>query len=362
MIRMADLAARHARVAAEVEPAVLAVLRSGRYVGGPVVDAAMAGVAKHFGWGHAVGVNSGTDALIYALQAVGVRPGDEVVVPAVTFFASAGAVCRIGAVPIIADVRPDLPLLDPAALPITARTRAVMAVHLYGERCDLPALSVPIVDDAAQVAGADPACRTGEIAAVSFYPTKTLGAAGDGGCVLTDSPGVARKLHLLTHHGMPTPYVAEAIDGVVGANSRLDAIQAAVLHAHLGDLTARVAARRAHAQTYDQELPASVERIPRWSGHPVHQYVLLLPPGVDRDAVAARMRAQAIETAVYYPRSLSAQPALAAFARPTPRADAFCARCLALPVHEGLGEQEVCKVIDGLTQALAQTVREPRRA
>lgn len=351
-VRMADMAARHARVASVVEPAVIEVLRSGRYVGGPVVDQTMRALAGHFGWNHAVGVNSGTDALIYALQAVGVRPGDEVIVPALTFFASAGAVCRIGARPVIADVRADLPLLDPFDLPITPRTRAVMAVHLYGERCELPVLPVPIVDDSAQTAGADPPCKTGEIAAVSFYPTKTLGAAGDGGCVLTDDPLVARKVHLLTHHGMPTAYYAERVDGVVGANSRLDAIQAAVVGAHLADLPARTAARRANAVVYDRELPASVDRIPRWTGHPVHQYVILVPRAADRDAVAARMRERGVETAVYYPRSLASQPALAEFARATPRADAFCTRCLALPVHESLSEGDVARVIEAVRVAL----------
>ncbi len=351
-VRMADLAARHARVAAAVEAAVLEVLRSGRYVGGPVVDRAMTAVAAHFGWARAVGVNSGTDALVYALQAVGVRAGDEVIVPAVTFFASAGAVCRIGARPVIADVRVGLPLLDPSDLPITSRTRAVMAVHLYGEHCALPTLPVPIVDDSAQTAGADPPCRTGEIAAVSFYPTKTLGAAGDGGCVLTDSEEVAGKLRLLTHHGMATHYIADQVDGVVGANSRLDAIQAAIVHAHLADLPARVQARRRNAAIYDAELPAAIERIPRSAGHPVHQYVLLLPPGADRERIVGRMKEAGVETAIYYPRPLSAQPALAEFARPTPRADAFCARCLALPVHEGLTEGEIGRVIAGIRTAL----------
>ncbi len=344
---MADLAARHARVARLVEPAVLEVLRSGRYVGGPVVTATMSALAEHFAWKHAVGVNSGTDALVYALQAVGVRPGDEVIVPAVTFFASAGAVCRIGATPVIADVRADLPLLDAENLPLSPRTRAVMAVHLYGERCALPSLPVPIVDDAAQSAGADPPCRTGIIAAVSFYPTKTLGAAGDGGCVLTDDPEVARKVHLLTHHGMPTAYLAETVDGVVGANSRLDAVQAAVLGAHLTDLPARVAIRRRNAAIYDRELPASIQRLPRGPGHPVHQYVVLLPPGVARDAVVSGLRSRGVESAVYYPLSLSRQPALARFTRltPTPRADAFCARCLALPVHESLSDDDLAQVI-----------------
>lgn len=342
---MADLAARHARVARLVEPAVLEVLRSGRYVGGPVVAATMAAIAEHFAWKHAVGVNSGTDALMYALQAVGVRAGDEVVVPAVTFFSSAGAVCRIGAIPVIADVRADLPLLDAENLPISPRTRAVMAVHLYGELCALPSLPVPVVDDAAQAAGADPPCRTGIIAAVSFYPTKTLGAAGDGGCVLTDDPAVARKVHLLTHHGMPTAYYAEAIDGVVGANSRLDAVQAAIVGAHLTDLPARVASRRHNAGIYDRELPASVARLPRSAGHPVHQYVVLLPPGRDRESVVAGLRGRGVDSAVYYPLPLSRQPALAAFARPTPRADAFCARCLALPVHESLSDDDLAQVI-----------------
>lgn len=350
---MADLAGRHARVAATVEPAVLEVLRSGRYVGGPVVDAAMAQVAAHFGWRHAVGVNSGTDALVYALQAVGVRAGDDVIVPAVTFFASAGAVCRIGARPVIADVRADAPLLDADALPWTPRTRAVMAVHLFGARCELPALHVPIVDDAAQTAGADPPCRVGTVAAVSFYPTKTLGAAGDGGCVLTDDPALARRVHLLTHHGMASAYHADAVDGVVGANSRLDAVQAAVVAGHLADLPARVALRRRHAARYDAELPEAVQRLPREPGHPVHQYVVLLPPRADRDAVVARLRALGVETAVYYPLPLSRQPTLAAFARPTPRADAFCARCLALPVHEGLSDDDVAQVIAAVGAALA---------
>lgn len=349
---MADTAGRHARVAATVEPAVLEVLRSGRYVGGPVVEATLARLAAHFGWAHAVGVNSGTDALVYALQAVGVRAGDDVVVPAVTFFASAGAVCRIGARPVIADIRPDVPLLDPSALPITPRTRAVMAVHLFGARCALPELPVPVVDDAAQTAGSDPPCRTGCIGAVSFYPTKTLGAAGDGGCVLTDDPAVARKVHLLTHHGMASAYHADAIDGLVGANSRLDAVQAAVLAGHLDDLPARVARRRGIAERYDAELPAAVTRLPREAGHPVHQYVVLLPAGADRDAVVGRMRAEGVETAVYYPVPLSRQPALAAFARSTPHADAFCARCLALPVHEGLSDDDASQVIAALARAL----------
>jgi dTDP-4-amino-4,6-dideoxygalactose transaminase len=344
---MADLAARHARVAADAERRVLEVLRSGRYVGGPVVDEAASRLAAAFGWSRGVGVNSGTDALTYALQALGVRPGDEVVVPAVTFFSTAGAVARMGARPVIADVRADVPLLDAANLPLGPRTRAVIAVHLYGAACPLPTLPVPVLDDAAQAIGAAPPARTGVIGAASFYPTKTLGACGDGGIVLTDTPELADAVRRLTHHGMNTPYEAEAVSGWVGGNSRLDAVQAAVLLAHLDDLPARVAARRAHAARYDEALAdvSEVWRLPRETGHPVHQYVVCSPR---RDALRAALGAAGIETAVYYPRSLAAQPALAPFARATPNADAFCARTLALPVHEGLSSDDVSRVADAV--------------
>ncbi len=344
MIRMADLAARHRRVAGACEARVLEVLRSGRYIGGPVVEEAERRLADSFGWRHGVGVNSGTDALIYALQAVGVMPGDEVIVPAVTFFASAGAVCRIGAIPVIADVRDDLPLIDPDTLPRTPRTRAVIAVHLFGERCPRPVADLPVVDDLAQTAGAS--LRTGDIGAVSFYPTKTLGAAGDGGLVLTDDPETARAVRLLTHHGMPRPYHHERVRGHVGANCRLDAMQAAVLLAHLDDLEARVAERRAIALRYDAALPAWVRRLPRCADHALHHYVVRVPR---RDALQAHLRERGIDTAVYYPASLSTQPALAVYAPgPTPNADRFCAESLALPVHESLAPGDVDQVVDAV--------------
>ncbi len=341
---MADTVGRHARVASAVEEGVLAVLRSGRYVDGPVVDEARHRLANEFGWRYGVGVNSGTDALIYALLALGVRPGDEVIVPAVTFFATAGAVARVGAVPVVADVRPDLPLLDPATLPLTPRTRAVIAVHLYGEPCPLPELGLPTLDDLAQCAGATPAPKHGHIGAVSFYPTKTLGAAGDAGLVLTDDADTEAALLRLTHHGMATPYEHDLVRGAVGANSRMDAIQAAVLLGHLPDLPARVAQRRKTATRYDAELPAWVRRLPRHASHPVHHYVVRTS---GRDKVRTALASAGVETALYYPRSLASQPALAGYpSRPTPNADAFCADSFAIPVHEGLSGTDVDRVID----------------
>jgi UDP-2-acetamido-2-deoxy-ribo-hexuluronate aminotransferase len=348
VIAMASLAARHAGVAAGVEARVLEVLRSGRYVGGPVVGEAERRLAEAFGWRAGVGVNSGTDALLLALQAVGVRPGDEVIVPAVTFFSTAGAVARIGATPVIADVRDEVPLLDVRDLPVGARTRAVVAVHLYGARCEVPTLPVSVIDDAAQAVGATPPARVGVLGAASFYPTKTLGAAGDAGIVLGDDEDLLARVRALANHGMSAPHLHHAVDGVVGGNSRMDALQAAVLLGHLPALHARVARRQENAARYDAALPAWVRRLPRDAGHPVHQYVVRVPR---RDALQALLRARGVETACFYPRSLTDQPALATARRlPTPNAEAFCAEALALPVHESLSDADVDTVIDAFPQ------------
>ncbi len=343
---MADLAARHARVAARAETAVLEALRSGRYIGGPLVSAVQLQVSTRMGWAHGASTNSGTDALVYAILALGLPPGGEIIVPAVTFFASAGAVVRAGHTPVVADVRSDYPNLDLERLPLRPSTRAVMAVHLYGEPCLLPGLDLPVIDDLAQVIGADPPPRNGTIGAMSFYPTKTLGAAGDGGLVLTDDADTQAAVLKLTHHGMPANNVHERVRGHVGANSRLDAIQAAVLLAHLDDLDARVASRRATAARYDAELPPWVHRLPRAPGHPVHQYVVRV---AQRDALRQHLADRGVESAIYYPIPLSRQKALEGIAHaPTPEADRFCAESLALPVHECLGDDDASAVIDAM--------------
>jgi dTDP-4-amino-4,6-dideoxygalactose transaminase len=341
VIGLADLEARHREVAEDVEARVRAVLRSGRYVGGPVVEEAEGRLAEAFGWGGGVGVNSGTDALSLALQLVGVRAGDEVI-------ATAGAVARLGAVPVVADVREDAPLLDPERLPLGPRTRAVVAVHLFGARCALPALPVPVVDDAAQAIGADPPARTGVIGAASFYPTKTLGAAGDAGILLSDDAAVLERARKLTRHGLVGEHLHADVDGCVGGNSRLDAVQAAVLLGHLPALPARLARRRALAARYDVELPPWAQRLPRAAGDPVHHYVVRLR---ERDRARERLRGAGIETGVYYPLPLSRQPALAGCpAAPTPHAERYCAEALALPVHEALTDEEQFRVIDTLAR------------
>lgn len=348
-IRLIDLARRHAEAAPDVEARVLEVLRGGRYVGGPVVQRAEARVASWFGRAGAVGVASGTDALILALQAVGVRPGDEVVVPALSFFATAGAVCRLGAVPVVVDVRED-GCLDPDAArrALTPRTRAVVPVHLFGNLAEAPELGVPVVDDAAQAVGTEPAASLGALTALSVYPTKTWGAAGDGGFVLGE-PELLDRVRALGNHGASEPHVHEAVDGVVGRNSRLDAIQAAVLLGHADHVARRVAARRANAAWYDAHLPPAVGRLPRHPGSAVHVHAVLVER---RDAVREALRRRGIETAAHYPRPLHAQAALrGAVAHPTPVADHLCARLLALPVHSGLSRADLERVAEALGEA-----------
>ncbi|MFT4624067.1 MAG: dTDP-4-amino-4,6-dideoxygalactose transaminase [Myxococcota bacterium] len=346
MIRMVDLVARHSEVAEAVEAGVLDVLRSGRWVGGPVVAEAEALAAAWLGRREAVGVNSGTDALVLALQAVGVRPGHEVVVPALTFFATAGAVCAVGAVPVIVDVRED-GCMDPdaARAACTSRTAAILPVHLYGTRATAPDLGVPVVDDAAQAIGASPPASIGALTAVSTYPTKTWGAAGDGGFVVGDDVEAVRRL---ANHGIIGPSHHAMVNGVVGRNSRLDAVQAAVLLGHAPSLPARIARRRRLAARYDAQLPSTVRPLPRDEGSPVHQYVVRV---ADRARVQAALAERGIQTAVYYPRTLCDQPALAhAVRHATPVATALAREVLALPVHAGLEAEQVDRVCAALTE------------
>jgi dTDP-4-amino-4,6-dideoxygalactose transaminase len=341
-----DLAARHAEAADAVESAVLAVLRSGRWIGGPAVAEAEAIAARWLGRTGAVGVASGTDALILALQALGIGPGDQVIVPALTFFATAGAVLAVGAEPAVADVGED-GLLDPASARSLAgpQTRAIIPVHLFGNVAPAPDLGVPVVDDAAQAIGADPPPRAGVLAALSAYPTKTWGAAGDAGFVAGDDPELLERIRLLGNHGAVELHHHHRVEGSAGRASRLDAVQAAVLIGHATVLPTRLARRRSLALRYDAGLPPALAPLPRSSGGAVHQYCVRAP---DRDRLAQRLRERGVGTAVYYPRPLTHQPALAGcVSAPVPVAERLCAELLALPIHD-VDEAGVDRVLEAL--------------
>ncbi|MEZ4240048.1 MAG: DegT/DnrJ/EryC1/StrS family aminotransferase [Myxococcota bacterium] len=347
-----DLAARHAEAAAAVEARVLDVLRSGRWIGGPVVAEAEALAAAQLGRAAAVGVASGTDALMLALQALDVGPGDEVVVPALTFFATAGAVRAVGAEVVVADVGEDALLDEASAAAVCGpRTRAVIPVHLFGSVAARPALDVPVLDDAAQAVGAEPAPGVGALTALSAYPTKTWGAAGDGGFVAGDDPALLERVRALANHGAVEAHLHHPVGRHVGRASRLDAVGAAVLVGHHAVLAERVARRRALAARYDAGLPAPLRPLARTAGSAVQQYCVRVPAPA-RDAVRAGLAERGVETAVYYPRPLQRQPALAGCrAAPTPVADALCAELLALPIHD-CGADAVDVVLDALHAAV----------
>lgn len=350
-VRMVDLAARHDRTAHTTERAVVQVLRSGAWIGGQIVSRAEALAAELCQRGGAVGVNSGTDGLMLALQAVGVRPGDEVIVPALTYFATAGAVCAIGARPVVVDVD-ERGLIDPAAIEgaLAPSVRAVVPVHLFGAAVAPLDLPVPIVDDLAQAVGG--AAGQGQLGAVSTYPTKTWGAAGDGGFVVGDDLELLERVRALGHHGTCGPHLHRAIDGVVGRNSRLDALQAAVLIAQATALPVRLTRRRANAAYYDAHLTELVRPLPREASHAVHQYVVRTPR---RDEVVRALEIAGVECAVYYPRPLGAQPALRDLARvlPCPVAERLCDELLALPVHAGLEPPDLDRVVCAIADVLS---------
>lgn len=354
-IPFVDLAARHAEAAEPIESRVLEVLRSGRWIGGEVVGEAEAHAASRLGRRRAVGVASGTDALMLSLQALGVGPGDEVIVPALTFFATAGAVRAIGAEVAIADVGEDALLDDTSAAALAGpRTRAVIPVHLFGSTAPLPRLGgrvargeIAVVDDAAQAVGTTPAPGIGALTALSTYPTKTWGSAGDGGFVAGDDDALIERVRLLANHGTEAPHRHTLVSGHTGRASRLDALAAAVLLGHASVLDARIARRRALAEQYDAGLPPSLRPLPRDAGSAVHQYCVRAE---DRDRIAAGLAERGIATAIYYPTPLHRQPALQGCrAAPTPVADALCREILALPIHD-LGPAQVDIVLGALRE------------
>lgn len=346
-IPLVDVKAQYAPLRAELEERIGEVLDSGRFVLGPQVAAFEEEAASFLGSIHAVGVANGTDALVLVLEALGVGPGDEVVCPAFTFFATAEAVARVGATPVFADVDAGTLDLDPAdaAERLTRRTKAIVAVHLFGRPAALSELprDVPVVEDAAQAFGASvdgvrvgPLGRAGTF---SFFPTKNLFGLGDGGLVASDDEALAERVRLLRSHGSRDKQVFEAI----GVNSRLDELQAAVLRLFLAHVERWNAARRVAAARYAElglgevcELPADEP------GHVYHMYVVRTP---DRDRIALGLREAGIGCASYYRTPLHLQPVFRALGQAEgslPESERAARENLALPLWPGitLAQQE----------------------
>lgn len=359
-----DLAAQQTEIADEVLPVWQRVLETAGFIGGDLVDAFEREYAGYIGVRFCIGVGNGTDAIELALRASGIVRGDEVIIPANTFIATAEAVSRIGAVPVPVDVDADHLLMDPAAVDdaITPRTRAIVPVHLYGQTAPMEALAqvaarrgVLLVEDAAQSQGATSAAgRAGALgvaAATSFYPGKNLGAAGDAGAVLTDDPAVAALVRTLGAHGSSTKYVHDH----VGINSRLDAVQAAVLSAKLRRLDGWNAARRAAATRY-AELLAAVPGVRAPVSRPEnddvwHLYVVQVD---ERDRVLAELAAAGIGAAIHYPTPVHLTGAYASLgyrAGDFPVAEAAAGRILSLPMYPHLTADDQAAVVAALAAA-----------
>ena len=388
-ISFLDLAAQHAEVREEIDRAFAAIVDQSAFIGGPRVEAFEEAFARFVGCDHAVGVGHGTDAVKIALQVLGVGYGDAVLTVSHTFIGSVEGAIQLGAVPVFVDIDPSSRTMDPASLRRVleeectrkggevrhasgSRVAAILPVHLYGQSADMaPILEIgreyglPVVEDAAQAHGAtyrfpdgrEARCGSmGRIAAFSFYPGKNLGAMGEAGAVTTDDPELARRARILRDHGQPRKYIHEVADG---GNSRLDAIQAAVLHAKLPRLTDWNRRRRAVAARYAEllsplegtgalELPGEMP----WSGHVYHLYVVQTP---HRDALHERLRQQDVPTAFHYPVPLHQQPAFegARVGREAlPVTEESARTCLSLPMHPHLTDEQVERVADEMRKAL----------
>lgn len=316
-IPMIDLKANLAGIRAEIDEAIARVLDSSAFVLGPELEAFEREFASASGARHGIGVADGTDALHLSLRALGVGKGDEVIVPGLSFFATAEAVVHAGAKPVFVDVEPDILTLDPAhvAKAMTKRTKAIMPVHLYGHPYDHDAIAeaapgIPIVEDAAEAHVAKYKGRLigslGDAAGFSFYPSKNLGAFGDGGAITTNRDDLNDRIRSLRHHGQATKDVHDE----VGWTSRLDDIQAAILRVKLRHLDAWTKSRREIASWYREALggikKATIPVERDWAEAVYYLYVIRVP---NRDAVVTKLREQGIGVGVHFPGPMHRQPA-----------------------------------------------------
>ena len=356
----------HAAIAPELEAAFARVVRDGGFILGEEVSRFEAEWAAACGAAHCVGVASGTAALTLLLRAAGIGPGDEVIVPAHTYIASALGVIHAGARVVLCDVEEGTGLIDPAAAAsvVGPRTAAILPVHLYGQVCDMPALErlaarhgLALLEDAAQAHGASGhggmAGSLGDAAAFSFYPSKNLGALGDGGAICTGDAGLAERARRLRDLGQ----ARKGEHVVIGANERLDALQAALLSVKLPYLAAANAARRRPAETYSERFAGRITTLEERPASPCvhHLFPVRLP---SRDAVAEWLRRDGIGTGLHYSPALHRQPALeghVATPDPLPRAEAWAAEELSLPMSPCLSHAEVRRVADACLAAVAAT-------
>lgn len=360
-----DLKAQYASIRTEVLAAVEAVLDAQHFILGPQVKALESAVPASLQCRFGVGVASGTDALILALRACGIGPGDEVLCPSFTYIATADSVSLLGATPVFVDIEPQTFTMDAGKIEerITPRTKAIIPVHLYGQAADMDPIveiarrwNLRIIEDNAQAIGSTykgrSAATLGDIGCLSFFPSKNLGACGDGGMVVTNSEEIAKRLRSLRAHGSVKKYYSEE----QGWNSRLDEIQAAILRVKLRHLESWSEGRRVNAARYDallKTIPGIVTPVvANWGTHVFHQYTIRVPR---RDLVQKALAERGIATTVYYPWPIHLQPLYKALGyKPGdfPETERACEEALSLPIYPELTEPQIQRVAEAIADVL----------
>ncbi len=377
-IPILDLKRQYQSIKTEIDSAIARVIESGQFILGPEVEAFEREVAQYLRAKHAIGVASGTDALWLALKAAGVGPGDRVIVPSFTFFATAGAVVNVGATPVFADIDPRTFNLEPqyvqnlleSDVQLQDQAKAIIPVHLYGQPAEMDALleiarryELIVIEDAAQAIGAQYKDRSvgtlGHLGCFSFFPTKNLGAYGDGGLVVTNDDALAERVRMLRVHGSKPKYYHH----IVGTNSRLDALQAAILRVKLTHLDEWTRARQKIAAQYDQALSqleglAVPYKAPDRT-HIYHQYTVRVSDG-RRDVLQKHLKEHGISTEIYYPLPLHLQPCFGHLGYKEgqlPESERASREALSLPIFPELTEKEQEYIIAAVRDFMANQGR-----
>ena len=373
MIQMVDLKGQYEKIKPEIDRAVLDVLDSTQFINGAAVREFQQNLEKYLGVRHVIPCANGTDALQIAMMAVGLKPGDEVIVPAFTYVATAEVVGLLGLTPVMVEVDRQTFNVTPEIIEaaITEKTKAVVPVHLFGQSCEMqPIMQIAekhglfVIEDNAQAIGADYFTNDGQtrktgtighIGCTSFFPSKNLGAYGDGGAIFTNDDELAEKLRVVANHGQTKQYY----HSVIGVNSRLDSIQAAILNVKLKHLDDYCAARRQAADFYDaafadiEELQTPVRAA--FSTHVFHQYTLQIPHE-KRAALQQHLRESGVPSNIYYPLPLYAQDAFRHYAASDfhlPTTEKLCAQVFSLPIHTEMSDELLNFIADNVRSFFA---------
>lgn len=368
-IHMVDVKGQYQKIKSEVNQSVLDVIESGAFINGPAVKSFQANLEKYLDAKHVIPCGNGTDALQIALMALGLEPGDEVIVPAFTFVATAEVIALLRLIPVMVDVDPDTFNVTPEIVEkaITPKTKAIVPVHLFGQSCDMePIMEVAkkhnlyVVEDNAQAIGADYTYGNGDvkktgvlghIGCTSFYPSKNLGAYGDGGAIFTNDDAMAAKCRMVANHGMERRYYHDDI----GVNSRLDSVQAAILDIKLKHLDDYAGARQAAAAYYDKAFEGidglQIPKRQHNSSHVFHQYTLRVKDG-RRDELQAYLKEKGVPAMIYYPVPLYEQEAykgeFSGGVDFLPVTDMLSKEVLSLPMHTEMTEEILAYITESV--------------